>query len=443
MFRISLFEFRIYREIMLVENIKAEFNLYKNQAEKSDFFLKREEAFAEFEKVGFPTTKNEEWKYTNLKNITNQSFQSNCESNIEIEALLSDTFFKDITANKLVFVNGNFRSELSNIIETDNSIVITTLAKAKITHSELFTKHFGKYAPIEGQGLNAMNTALLSDGAFLYVPSNKIVANPVVIVNIADSTHVNVLFQPRNLIIAETSTSLTLVETFYAFGNNPSFTNAVNEVYANENSYIEYYKIQNQDGESYQNNFTQIFQEANTNINHVTLTLSGTLVRNNLHFFMNGQNCNSLLYGLYMPHGTDLVDNHTRVDHAFPNCHSDELYKGIMMDKSVAVFNGKIKVHLDAQKTNAYQRNQNILLSNDATVNTKPQLEIFADDVKCTHGATIGQLDEEPMFYLRSRGIPEDVARKMLLNAFADDIAEKIKIPELVGLLEQLIEEKL
>jgi Fe-S cluster assembly protein SufD len=144
-----------------------------------------------------------------------------------------------------------------------------------------------------------------------------------------------------------------------------------------------------------------------------------------------------------MPHGTELVDNHTRVDHAFPNCHSDELYKGIMMDKSVAVFNGKIMVHLDAQKTNAYQRNQNILLSNEATVNTKPQLEIFADDVKCTHGATIGQLDEEPMFYLQSRGIPADVARKMLLNAFADDIAERIKIPELVELLEQEIEKKI
>jgi Fe-S cluster assembly protein SufD len=158
---------------------------------------------------------------------------------------------------------------------------------------------------------------------------------------------------------------------------------------------------------------------------------------------MNGENCNSLLYGLYIPDGTQFVDNHSRVDHAKPNCFSDEKYKGILKDKSVAVFNGKIMVHEDAQKTNAYQRNQNILLSNDATVNTKPQLEIFADDVKCTHGATIGQLDEEPMFYLRSRGIPENEARKLLLNAFADDIAEKIKIPELVQILEEEIERKL
>ncbi|MES2381983.1 MAG: Fe-S cluster assembly protein SufD [Bacteroidota bacterium] len=428
---------------MLLENIKEAFNQYKNQAEKSDFFFKREQAFAEFEKTGFPTTKHEEWKYTNLKALTNKSFQSTTLSNSGAEVLLAKSFLKDLTANRLVFVNGHFSSNLSNIIETDSSIIISTLSQARIQNSELFNAHFNKYVPVEGEGLNAMNTALFSDGAFIYVPNNKRVASPVFIINITDSSSINVLCQPRNLIVVEKSAFATVIESSYSLGTNPSFTNVVNEVYVNENSHIEYYKIQHQEGESYQNNYTQIFQEANTNINHVTLTLSGTFVRNNLHFFMNGQNCDSLLYGLYMPHGTEFIDNHTRVDHAFPNCHSDELYKGIMMDKSVAVFNGKIMVHLDAQKTNAYQRNQNILLSNDATVNTKPQLEIFADDVKCTHGATIGQLDEEPMFYLRSRGIPEDAARKMLLNAFADDIAERIKIPELVVLLEQEIEKKL
>jgi Fe-S cluster assembly protein SufD len=217
----------------------------------------------------------------------------------------------------------------------------------------------------------------------------------------------------------------------------------VNEIFLDENASLEHYKVQRAKGDSYHNNYTQIVQNANTNINQVTLTLDGQWVRNNLHFKMDGENCNSLLYGLYIPDGQQFVDNHSRVDHAKPNCYSDEKYKGILKDKSVAVFNGKIMVHLDAQKTNAYQRNQNILLSNDATVNTKPQLEIFADDVKCTHGATIGQLDEEPMFYLRSRGISENEARNLLLNAFADDIAEKIKIPELVQILEEEIERKL
>jgi len=260
---------------------------------------------------------------------------------------------------------------------------------------------------------------------------------------VVDASAKNVLNQPRNLIIIDKKASLKIVESYTSLGKHASFTNAVNEIYADEHAHLEHYKVQRQTGESYHNNYTQIFQEKNTNINQVTLTLDGTIVRNNLHFYMNGENCNSLLYGLYITGQKKHVDNHTRVDHAMPNCYSNELYKGVMKDQATAVFNGKIIVHLDAQKTNAYQRNQNILLSDEATVNTKPQLEIFADDVKCTHGATIGQLNDEQLFYLRSRGIPADEARTMLLNAFADEIAEMIKIPELVQILEQEIERKL
>ena len=428
---------------MLLENIKSEYNQYKNQAEESAFFQLRDKAFAEFDKNGFPTIKNEEWKYTNLKIIFDKNFQSTCVSSSNIQDLLVGSVFNTIKANKLVFVNGSFNTELSNIIEKDNAIVISNLAKARKENAHVFDAHFGKYAKIENESLNAMNTALMSDGAFVFVPSNKKVENPIIIMNVVDATDMNVLNQPRNLVVLEKNTEACIVESYISVGTNASFINVVNEIYVDENAHLEHYKIQQQTGESYQNNYTQIFQEANTNINQVTLTLDGTMVRNNLHFYMNGKNCDTLLYGLYITEGSNHADNHTLVDHAMPNCQSNELYKGVMKDKSTAVFNGKIMVHLDAQKTNAYQRNQNILLDPEATINTKPQLEIFADDVKCTHGATVGQLDEEPMFYLRSRGIPEDVARKMLLNAFADDIAEKIKIPELVSLLEQLIEEKL
>lgn len=428
---------------MLLENIKTEYNQYKNQAEESAFFQLRDKAFAEFDKNGFPTIKNEEWKYTNLKGIFDKNFKSTCVSSANVKNLLVDSVFNSIKANKLVFVNGSFNLELSNIIEKDSAILISNLAIARKENTNVFDAHFGKYVKIENESLNAMNTALMSDGAFVYVPSNKKVENPIIIMNVVDSTDINVLSQPRNLIVLEKNAEACIVESYISVGTNASFINIVNEIFVDENAHLEHYKIQQQKGESYQNNYTQIFQEANTNINQVTLTLDGTMVRNNLHFYMNGKNCNTLLNGLYITEGSNHVDNHTRVDHAKPNCQSNELYKGIMKNKSTAVFNGKIMVHLDAQKTNAYQRNQNILLDAEATINTKPQLEIFADDVKCTHGATIGQLDEEPMFYLRSRGIPEDVARKMLLNAFADDIAEKIKIPELVGLLEQLIEEKL
>jgi Fe-S cluster assembly protein SufD len=428
----------------LQETINQDFAQYKTQANSSDAFVQlREQAFTEFEKLGFPSTKHEEWKYTNLKPIAEQSFQATCEINPAVHTFVKQSIFSTIQANRLVFVNGSFVQELSTILETNTDIIIGSLAAERHKHKTIFEAHFGKYAHVEGQALNALNTALLSDGAFVVIPDGTTVSHPIVILNITDSSAINVLAQPRNLVVVGKSASVTIIEAYEAMGTNAAFTNGVTEVYAAENAHVEHYKIQQQAGESYQNNFTQIFQEANTNINHVTLTLDGTMVRNNLHFYMNGENCNSLLYGLYITDSKDFVDNHTRVDHAKPNCFSDEKYKGILKDQSTAVFNGKIMVHLDAQKTNAYQRNQNILLSDDATVNTKPQLEIFADDVKCTHGATIGQLDEEPMFYLRSRGIPEDVARKILLNAFADDIAEKINIPELVTLLEQQIEHKL
>ncbi len=428
----------------LLENIKQDFSRYLQQAETgSDFVHIRENAFKEFEKLGFPTTKNEEWKYTNFKKVFDLPLQSSCAEVANAEELLNASILKNIKANRLVFINGCFHPELSLIIEKDETILICNLAKARKEYPTEFNAHFGKYVPVNNESLNALNTALLSDGAFVFVPKGKQAEHPIIIFNISDSSQLAVLAQPRNLIVVEKNASVHIVESFYSAGISSSFCNAVTEVYVDENSHLEHYKVQRQTGESYLNHFTQIFQEANTNINHVTLTLDGKMVRNNLHFYMNGQNCNSLLYGLYITEKDSFVDNHTRVDHAKPNCFSDEKYKGVLKDSSTAVFNGKIMVHLDAQKTNAYQRNQNILLSNDATVNTKPQLEIFADDVKCTHGATIGQLDEEPLFYLRSRGIPEDAARKLLLVAFADDIAEKIKIPELVQLLEDEIERKL
>lgn len=427
----------------LTERIHSEFTQYKDHAKQDAFFALRENAYTEFEKLGVPTTKHEEWKYTNLKPVAEKAFRLGGAVSEAVKELVKQSIFSALDANLLVFVNGLYDAGLSRIVEQEQTIIIGNLQQERLKQPALFEKHFGKYAQVEGLAMNALNTALLSDGAFVYVPEGKKAERPVVVLNISDASETNTLAQPRNLIIVEEQASATIIEAYYATGTHASFTNVVTEAYVGCNAHLEHYKIQQQAGESYQNNFTQIFQEADTNINHVTLTLDGTLVRNNLHFYMNGERCNSLLYGLYVTDGKDFVDNHTRVDHAKPNCFSDEKYKGILKDQSTAVFNGKILVHLDAQKTNAYQRNQNILLSEEATVNTKPQLEIFADDVKCTHGATIGQLEEEQLFYLRSRGIPENVARKILLNAFADDIAEKIKIPELVTLLETEIDQKL
>ncbi|MES2780352.1 MAG: SufD family Fe-S cluster assembly protein, partial [Bacteroidota bacterium] len=322
---------------MLLETLKKDFTQYTKQAEQGSFLSMREQAFAEFEKLGFPTTKHEEWKYTNLKAITERLFEATCEVTSSVNEFVKESIFSQITANRLVFVNGSYVKELSTLLETDNTIVIGSLAIERHTHKNIFDQHFGKYAKVEGQALNALNMALLSDGAFVYVPAGKTVTHPIVILNISNASGLNVLAQPRNLVVVEKGASVMLVETYDALGTNASFTNAVTEIYAGENSKVEHYKIQQQTGESYQNNFTQIFQEANTNINHVTLTLDGTMVRNNLHFYMNGENCNSLLYGLYVTDSKDFVDNHTRVDHAKPNCFSDEKYKGILKDHSTAV----------------------------------------------------------------------------------------------------------
>lgn len=427
---------------VLQKRIQEDFETFTSAGD-TDLNALRRNAFAAFEAAGFPTTKNEEWKYTNLKPVTDKDFYIDTKAATSVTSLISGSPFAAIEANRLVFVNGSFAADLSVVIEKDSSIVISNISQARTQHAAVFNKHFGQYAKIEGEALNALNTALLNDGAFVYVPAGKTASHPVMIINITDTSSANVLSQPRNLIVVEKSAAVKLIETYDTTGANAVFTNVVTEVYAAANAEVEHIKMQQQQGETYHNNYTQVFQEQDTNISHFTFTLDGTLVRNNLHFYMNGENCNTLLYGLYVGSGKNHIDNHTRVDHAKPNCFSDELYKGVMKDQSVAVFNGKIIVHLDAQKTNAYQRNQNILVGEEATVNTKPQLEIFADDVKCTHGATVGQLNEEPLFYLRSRGIPEEAARKMLLNAFADDIAERVKVPGLIDIIERLIEEKL
>jgi Fe-S cluster assembly protein SufD len=402
----------------------------------------REDALAEFKRLGFPSTRMEEWKYTSLKEVTEKSFGMHVPPGTGVESFFRNLPLADLASTRLVFINGQLSKALSHVNEAAG-IAVTTMQEARHAHAAVFEKHFGKYAEVKGESLNALNTAFAADGAFIHVQAGM-ATEPVMLLHIADSTSEPCLQQPRNLVVVDANASLEMIEAYYATGQNASFTNAVNEVYVGEGATFRHYKIQQEEGaEKYHNNFTQVFQEKDSNIESVTITLAGKLVRNNLHFYMHGENCNTLLYGLYITAAQSHVDNHTRVDHASPSCFSNELYKGILRDKSSAVFNGKILVHPDAQKTNAYQRNQNILLSEQAVVNTKPQLEIFADDVKCTHGATVGQLDEEALFYLRSRGIGQDEARRLLLNAFADDIAEQIRMSKLVPVIEEEISKKL
>jgi Fe-S cluster assembly protein SufD len=289
-----------------------------------------------------------------------------------------------------------------------------------------------------------LNTSFLADGAFLHIAKGVRADKPVHFLFLNDASASPILVAPRNLFVTEAGAHVEVIESFHSIGGgSSSFTNAVTEVVTAADSVLDLSKVQLEDSDSYHVGYTAACQHKHSEFHINTITLDGAIVRNNLNILLAGEQCTAYLYGLYLLDGNQLVDNHSLVDHAVPNCQSNELYKGVVDGKAQGVFNGKIFVRKDAQKTNAYQSNKNILLSDEASMNTKPQLEIFADDVKCSHGTTTGQLDEEALFYLRSRGIGEDHARAFLNIAFAGDVIQKIAYEPLRNKLMELMEDKL
>jgi Fe-S cluster assembly protein SufD len=404
----------------------------------------RQSAFNEFSKMGFPTVKHEEWKYTRISGLFNKEFH------LPSNKIAPGISAKDIdafrlpgfeTANELVFVNGIFSKELS-AIRSEELNVFTLEEASKNEHRETVSNNLGHSSRYLKDGVNALNTAFLQGGVFINVKRGQIVEHPVYIYNITDARSENILSQPRSLVHIEENANIEIVETYTTIGNNESFTNQVMEVVVEKNAVVEYYKIQN-DALRNQVSTTHVRQIGKSYVHTVVITLDGGIVRNNLNVVLEAEHSEAHLYGLYFPAGDTHVDNHTIVDNAKPNCFSNEFYKGVLADRSTGVFNGKIYVQQIAQKTNAYQSNKNILLSNDATVNTKPQLEIFADDVKCSHGCTVGQLDEDALYYLRSRGISEKTAKSLLVHAFADDILEHIKPEPIRSYIDKLISDRL
>jgi Fe-S cluster assembly protein SufD len=422
----------------LLSNFKS-FESRLNGKAGSSTHHKRKESLLNFEKFGFPNTKNEEWKYTNIAPALEKNYKFPERSSLNKKDI-QPFLFKVKNANTLVFLNGKFYKELSEIVSPADSFIITNFGDGD---QQSIEKYFSTVLNPSQDGFTALNTAFAENGAFIRIPKDKIVEAPILLYFISDASQSDVFIQPRNLIIVEENSQVKIVESFHTVGGNISFTNTVTEVVLKQDAFLEYYKIENDADNSYHVGTTQIMHEAKSHSSHTTITLSGALVRNNLNLNLNAQFCEATLYGLYMLSSKQHADNHTLVNHAMPNCYSNELYKGILNDKSTGVFNGKIYVKTDAQKTNAFQSNKNILLSKDATMNTKPQLEIYADDVKCSHGATVGQMDEEPLFYLRSRGIPEKSAKALLVNAFASDILEHIKIESLKEHLKEIISHKL
>ena len=394
---------------------------------KSDAFQPiRKEALESFDRIGFPSTKNEEWKYTNLKGLAQQDLKFKTDQLSATKETVDRFRIAGKDASVLVFENGIFRNELSDTLHQQNKIIVKNLAS--VIHTTEVTSHLGKIASFSNESFVALNTAFVNDGVFIQVPAYFISGQTIHIMHINSTTDAGYVSTVRNLVIAEKSSKVAIVESYHSINDDCNgFTNSVTEVLVKENAQVELVKAQLESVNTSQVSFTQVIQEKNSLFDTVTVTLSGSLVRNNLHIKLDDVNCTSHLYGLYILDGEQLVDNHTLVDHAKPHCFSNELYKGLIGGRASAVFNGKIFVRKDAQKTNAYQSNKNILLSDNAQINTKPQLEIFADDVKCTHGTTTGQMDEEALFYLRARGIGEQNARALLNIAFASDVLNNIK----------------
>ena len=402
----------------------------------------RQQAFAGFSKMGIPTTRHEEWKYTRVGGFFNKDFQADGAvllTTADIDPLRLPGYEQ---ANELVFVNGRYNAELS-AIRSDDLTVAPLEEAAQGEYKDIVATHLGHSSAYLQDGINALNTAFMQGGVLVYVKKGKTIEHPVYIYTVTDARTANVLAQPRSLVYVGERAQLQLVETFATLGTQESFTNGVMEIVVEKDAEVGYYKIQNDGAATSQVSTTHFRQMGKSLVYTVTLSLGSGMVRNNTNVVMEAEYCEAHLYGLHFQKGSSHVDNHTVVDNVKPHCYSNELYKGILDDQATGVFNGKIFVRPDAQKTNAYQSNKNVLLSGTASMNTKPQLEIFADDVKCSHGCTIGRLDEEGLFYMQSRGIPEKIAKSLLLHSFVVDILEKIKLEPVREWADQLISERL
>jgi len=395
-----------------------------------------EQATASFNRLGLPGNKTEEFRHTPISRTLEKNFDFSL-ANQSGDINPAEFLIAGVDANILVFINGVFSQKHSLVISPASQITITSLAEALAANPELVTAHLGKYADHQTDAFAAWNAASWKDGVFIHVPDQAVVEKPVLIYHVSDKTKGQVITVNRNLLIVAKGSAVTVLEKFDSKGTSNCFCNVVTECTVSDNGELNFYSIQDDTASHY--NLKQINQQDNSRVNTFTFTLNGDLVRNNLHLTLDGEGIESHMYGLYLLKGSTIADNHTAVDHKKPNSFSNELYKGIMDESSKGVFNGKIYVRPQAQKTNAFQANKNILLTNASAVNTKPQLEIWADDVKCSHGCTTGQLDEEALFYLQSRGIQKETARAMMLYAFAAELLQNIKQPAIADYLDKLI----
>lgn len=398
-------------------------------------------AFDNFTTLGIPTRRNEEYKYSPAEPL----FKGDINIAQAATPLLSDIeniLFTATDAHVVVMVNGYYNDALTTL-DIKEKLIICNFKEAFVKHTDVVQKHFNSLSPNTTDALAALNTAAFTSGVFIYVKAYEHITQPIYLLNITTGSAPQ-LINARNLIVVDGNASCHIIEHNVSHNlTAKAVRNSLTEITVGENALVKHEHLQNDNELLNTINATCVSQARSSNFTSNVITLGGNYTRNNLQVALNNNNCTTNLNGLFMPSGSQLMDNHTTVEHAMPHCDSNELYKGILMDKSTGVFNGKIFVRKDAQKTNAYQSSKNILLSADATINTKPQLEIYADDVKCSHGTTTGQIDEEAIFYLQARGIGKESAKRIMMHAFASEVIDRIENITLRNYVTSCMEAKL
>ena len=404
----------------------------------------REPALEKFRQLGIPTRKNESYKYTNLDIFFNHEYKSYFMPETA-DFTRAEEFRCDVAGldtHGIVLLNGFYPTINEKLRQLPEGIWIGSLNEASKRFGDKIEKHYNKYAKSDTDGLIHLNTALASDGVFVFIPEGATLKKPIQIVNLVYSEE-DIFNQHRNLIIVEKNAEVSLIVCDHTLSPQRFLTNAVTEIYVGENAHFDIIRVQNEHNNAGKITHTFIHQERNSQASSNNITLHGGLTRNSTYHYLGGEGSESFSYGLFLTDKFQHVDNFVNVDHAFPKCTSNQLFKGVLDEMSTGAFNGRILVRPDAQGTVAYQKNNNILLTDDAKMDTKPQLEIYADDVKCSHGATVGQMDEEALFYLQSRGIDKREARLMLMFGFAHEVIQNIKVEALRERMDNLVMQRL
>jgi Fe-S cluster assembly protein SufD len=427
----------------LKEKLLSSFLAFEQKVDvNTDLHDVRNEALKVFENKGFPTKKEEAWKYTSLNAILNNDFAILPKNDEAVDWKdVKQYFLNDVDTYKVVFINGVFSSHLSSTTHDGLDVCLMSSALTKPKYKMIIDTYFNKIAD-KKDSLTNLNTAYAFEGAYVNIPKSTVVKKPIEIIYLTTGT-TPTFVQPRNLIIVGENAHVQIMERHQSLTGEVVVTNSVTEVFAAKRAIVDYYKLQNDEQTANLIDNTFVSQKQESRVSVHTFSFGGNITRNNLNFYQKGERIDSTLKGITIIGDKQHVDHFTLVNHEQPNCESHQNYKGIFDDRSTGVFNGKIYVDKIAQKTDAFQQNNNILLTDKATLNTKPQLEIFADDVKCSHGCTIGQLDESAMFYMQQRGIPKKEARALLMYAFTDEVLSSVKIDDLKQKLTQVIAKKL